>query len=160
MKIYVFIDEQNLYLSIKSQGWKLNYERWYRYLRDKYRAGKMLVFLGFLDKRRFFYKQLQDIGFELVFKEVTKHIENGKVSYKGNIDAELVLYCARIEHDNYDKAIIVSGDGDFKCLIAYLEQNRKLGRILIPNKKSFSSLLLSYDKYLDFVSDQRDRLKE
>ncbi len=160
MKTYVFIDEQNLYLSIKHQGWELNYKRWYKYLQDKYDAGKIFVFLGFLQKRKRFYRELQDIGFQLVFKEVTKYIKNGSISYKGNIDAELVLYCVRIEYDNYDKAIIVSGDGDFKCLIAYLEKEGKLRRILIPNKKSFSSLLLSFDGYIDFVSDQRNRLKE
>lgn len=31
---------------------------------------------------------------------------------KGNVDAELVLH-TMIQYPNYDKAIIVSGDGDF-----------------------------------------------
>jgi len=31
-----------------------------------------------------------------------------------------------IEYNNYDKAIIVSGDGDFHCLVEYLEEKEKL----------------------------------
>ena len=38
---------------------------------------------------------------------------------KGNCDAELVLQ-AMIEYLNYDKAVIVTGDGDFYCLVKYL----------------------------------------
>ena len=40
---------------------------------------------------------------------------------KGNVDAELVLH-SMIEYSKYDKAIIASGDGDFRCLIEYLEK--------------------------------------
>jgi uncharacterized LabA/DUF88 family protein len=160
MKIYVFIDEQNLYLSIKHQGWKLNYQKWYRYLQEKYKADEVFVFLGFISKRKIFYRKLRRIGFRLIFKEVTKYIKNGKTSYKGNIDAELVLYCAKIEYENYDRAVIVSGDGDFKCLVKYLHENGKLARLLIPNKDSFSSLLLSFGKSIDFISDQRRKLKK
>ena len=36
-----------------------------------------------------------------------------------------------VEYPNYDKAIVVSGDGDFHCLVEYLVQQGKLGRILI-----------------------------
>jgi uncharacterized LabA/DUF88 family protein len=47
----------------------------------------------------------------------------GKV--KGNVDAELVLH-AMIEYPNYDKALIVTGDGDFFCLVEYLIKQDKL----------------------------------
>jgi uncharacterized LabA/DUF88 family protein len=40
--------------------------------------------------------------------------KNGKI--RGNDDAELVLH-AMIDIQNYEKAVIVSGDGDFHCLI-------------------------------------------
>jgi uncharacterized LabA/DUF88 family protein len=41
-------------------------------------------------------------------------LPSGRV--KGNVDAELVLH-TMIEYDNYSKAIIISGDGDFFCLV-------------------------------------------
>ena len=56
------------------------------------------------------------------------------------MDAELVLH-TMIEYENFDKAIIVSGDGDFYCLVKYLLGQNKLCVILVPNYFSFSALL-------------------
>lgn len=38
-----------------------------------------------------------------------------------------------IEFPNYDKAIIVSGDGDFYCLADYLVKKNKLSKIIVPS---------------------------
>ena len=78
---------------------------------------------------------------------------------KGNIDAELVLYSATIEYPNYDKAVIVSGDGDFYCLHEYLERKRKLFKIVIPNAKSESSLLKKFQSYKVFVVHEKAKLE-
>lgn len=79
---------------------------------------------------------------------------------KGNCDAELVLQ-AMIEFDNYDKAVIVSGDGDFQCLVKYLYEQEKLGVVLIPNQGKYSALLKFdiFKPYLRFVSDLRKKLE-
>jgi len=45
-----------------------------------------------------------------------------------------------IEYPNYDKAVIISGDGDFHCLIEYLVGKEKLLHIVIPNSKKYSAL--------------------
>ncbi len=58
---------------------------------------------------------------------------------KGNVDAELVLHSAAIEYDNYDKAIVITSDGDFRCLFEYLKEKEKLERIITPTK-FYSSL--------------------
>ncbi|RJQ25463.1 NYN domain-containing protein [Candidatus Parcubacteria bacterium] len=76
---------------------------------------------------------------------------------KGNVDAELVLYAAAIEYSNYHKAVIVSGDGDFYCLHDYLLKNKKLHKIIIPNRNSESSLLKRFQKYKVFLI--RDKTK-
>jgi hypothetical protein len=44
---------------------------------------------------------------------------------------------------SFHKAIIVSGDGDFHCLIKYLYDNKKLKKIIVPNHK-YSSLLKKF----------------
>jgi uncharacterized LabA/DUF88 family protein len=72
----------------------------------------------------------------------------------------LVLYASAIEFCNYDKAIIVSGDGDFHCLIKYLLSKNKLAYVFIPNKKAYSHLLNEYYKYLRFIEDAKSKLKK
>lgn len=86
------------------------------------------------------YLMLQRAGFVVVFKEILT-TESGEV--KGNIDAEMILQ-AMIDYERYDKALIVSGDGDFMCLLRYLNQNNKLLGVLAPYEKGLSSLIQKF----------------
>src|SRR3990167_1990234 len=148
LKIYAFIDSQNLNLGTSKniyrnkkliyRGWKLDFKKFRIYLRDKFRVEKAFLFIGYIKQNENLYRRLRRFGYELIFKPTVKD-NQGKP--KGNVDAELVLYSAAIEYENYDKAVIVSGDGDFYCLHEFLYKNKKLLRIIIPNEKSESSLL-------------------
>ena len=119
---YAFIDSQNLNLSIRDQGWILDFARFRVYIRDKYNITKIFIFIGYVQQNQTLYTNLQQDGYILVFKP-TLTLPNGGV--KGNVDAEMVLH-TMIEYLNYDKALIVTGDGDFYCLVDYLLQNDKL----------------------------------
>ena len=65
---------------------------------------------------------------------------------------------AMIQYPNYNKAIIVSGDGDFHCLIEYLEEQGKLAYIVIPNPKKYSALLRRFRKYFVYLYDLEHKL--
>jgi uncharacterized LabA/DUF88 family protein len=97
---------------------------------------------------------LQKCGFILVYKNTIVHIENGKQIVKGNVDAELVLHAAAIEYPKYDRAVIVTNDGDFTCLIKYLIEEDRLLRIITPNNK-FSSLFKPYIKNITTMNKLR-----
>jgi len=137
---YAFIDSQNLNLAIRDQGWKLDFERFRKYLADKYDIVKAFLFIGYIPTNQNLYTNLQKQGYILIFKP-TLILKDGKV--KGNVDAELVLH-VMIEYPNYEKAVIVSGDGDFHCLIKYLRDKKKLRKLIIPNQHKFSSLLREF----------------
>jgi len=64
-----------------------------------------------------------------------------------------------IEYQNYDKALIVTGDGDFYCLPDYLAKNDKLLKLMIPNKNSFSSLFRKMMPHIVFMNNLRSRLE-
>ncbi|MBS4060978.1 MAG: NYN domain-containing protein [Bacteroidetes bacterium] len=115
---FAFIDSQNLNLSIRAEGWILDFRRFRKYLEDKYGIVKAFLFIGYVPQYQSLYTQLQKDGYVLIFKPVLV-LSGGKV--KGNTDAELVLH-AMIEWDNYEKALIVTGDGDFFCLVDYLRK--------------------------------------
>ena len=100
---------------------------------------------------------MQNAGFHLIFKPTLEYKKGKKVLVKGNVDAELVLH-SMIEYSNYDKAVIVSGDGDFHCLIEYLSEKEKLLKLLIPNQFKYSALLRKFISYIDFLSPLRSKL--
>ncbi len=163
---FAFIDSQNLNLGTNKdiyhgkkqvyEGWKLDYQKFRRYLTDKFRINKALLFIGYIRQNEKMYKQLRSFGYTLVFKPTVKD-NQGKS--KGNVDAELVLHASAIEYSNYDKAVIISGDGDFYCLYEFLDKNKKLLRIIIPNAKSESSLLRRFQKYKTFIIFEKMKLE-
>ena len=158
MKTYAFIDSQNLNLGVKSQGWKLNFARFRIFLKDKYKVEKAFVFIGYVYDNQFLYTELQKSGYICVFKPTMEIKENGEIRIKGNVDAELVLH-TMIEYQNYEKAIIVSGDGDFHCLVEYLVQKNKLLKIIVPNKRH-SSLLRKFRDFIVNIQLFRNKLEK
>ena len=152
---YAFIDGQNLNLSILHLGWKLDFRRFRVYLKDKFGVEKAFLFIGYVAQNENLYKALQDYGYILIFKP-TLVLPDGKV--KGNVDAELVLH-TMIEYNNFKKAVIVTGDGDFFCLIEYLQKKNKLLKLVIPNKFKYSSLLRGFADEIKFMNDLKDRLE-
>ncbi|MEY4723271.1 MAG: hypothetical protein RLZZ324_784 [Candidatus Parcubacteria bacterium] len=138
-KSFAFIDAQNLHLGVKGQGWLLDFARFRRYLRDKFGVERAYLFIGFKRGNEGLYTHLERSGYLCVFKP-TLVLKDGQI--KGNVDAELVLH-SMIEFPNYAKAVIVTGDGDFRCLVEYLLRQGKLERLIIPNQKRYSALLKS-----------------
>jgi uncharacterized LabA/DUF88 family protein len=155
-KAYAFIDGQNLNLGIQRLGWKLDLKRFRIYLTEKYGVLKAYYFIGFLPENHNLYKSLQEFGYVLIFKPTMK-TPDGKV--KGNCDAELVLQ-AMIDFPHYDKAVIVTSDGDFSCLVEYLYRQNKLEVTLSPGREHCSSLLRKAGKErIQFLDDLRNKLE-
>jgi uncharacterized LabA/DUF88 family protein len=68
-----------------------------------------------------------------------------------------------IQFNYFDKGIIVSGDGDFYCLIEYLLKENKLEIVLVPDEQKYSALLKklsSPDKNIfEFLNKKKNRLE-
>ncbi|MFA5846445.1 MAG: NYN domain-containing protein [Thermodesulfovibrionales bacterium] len=152
---FAFIDSQNLNLSIRTQGWILDYKKFRKYLEDKYSITKAFLFLGYVPQNQDLYTSLQESGYIVIFKP-TLTLPDGKV--KGNVDAELVLH-AMVEYQKYDKALIITGDGDFYCLVDYLIKQDKLLKLMIPNEKKFSSLFRKVMPHIVFMNNLREKLE-
>ena len=153
---YAFIDSQNVNLAIRDQGWKLDWKRFRVYLREKFGVTKAFLFVGYIEGNNQLYMRLQDAGFLCIFKPTLEYKDG---TTKGNCDAELVLH-AMIEYNHFDKAVIVTGDGDFYCLVKYFIEQEKLEALLIPNHCKFSALLKFREirPFLRFMNDLRGRL--
>lgn len=130
---FVFIDGQNLNLGVREIGWKVDYFKFRIYLKEKFGVKKAYYFIGYVEGNSDLYASLQEAGYILIFKPTFKN-KDGKI--RCNCDAELVLQ-AMIEFNKYDKAVIVSGDWDFYCLIKYLRENGKLETVIVSNKEKF-----------------------
>ncbi len=152
---YAYIDGQNLYMGIKNMGWELDWKKFRRYLQEKYQVRKAYIFIGYLSQNKKLYNALKKMDYSLVFKEVIQVNER----IKGNCDAELVLQ-VMIDYEKYEKAVIVSGDGDFACLVRHLKKQAKLQKVLVPNIKKYSALLkkAAAEEHLDSMNYLKEKL--
>ena len=157
---YAFVDSQNVYKGTKQDlGWKIDWVRFRMYLLHKYRVTQAYLFIGFMPEHNDIYDELQKAGFVLKFKPV---LPNGKDGVKGNVDADMVLQ-AMIDYSHYDKAVLVTSDGDFYSLARYLHDNEKLLAVLSPHRKTCSSLLRKSAKdkmvYMDRLQEKLAKRK-
>ena len=158
-KVYAFIDSQNLNVGTQKFGWKMNWVRFRKWLAEEYNVQNAYMFIGYIPENESLYEQMHDAGFLVVLKQTfdmtrapqeEKLDANGKPEekppVKGNVDTDLVLWTMK-ELGNYQKAIIVSGDGDFFSLVEYLHSKKRLLHVMTPSGH-YSQL---YNAYKDYV---------
>ncbi|MBI2285748.1 NYN domain-containing protein [Candidatus Saccharibacteria bacterium] len=171
-RVYAFIDSQNVNVSTQKFGWKMDWRKFRRFLNDKYGVTQAYMFIGYVPEYEDMYEFLHDAGYSIVLKPTVdmnrprdtvaqpqpaeKTESEEKKPVKGNVDAELVLWAMK-ELNNYDKAIIISGDGDFYCLAEYLDKEGKLLKLMPPNVH-YSSLFKPYEKYIDHLGHYKREL--
>lgn len=166
---YAFIDSQNLNLGTQRMGWKLDWRKFRELLFKKYGVTHAYMFIGYMSENESLYEYMHELGYLIVLKPTVdvasspdpskkseKPAEKEKPTVKGNVDADLVLYAMK-EIPNYDKAIIVSGDGDFLGLIEYLHEQKLLANIMTPNWQ-YSSLFKPYEEQIIRLDQMRKEL--
>lgn len=155
---YAFIDGQNLNSGIEAANWKLDYRKFREYLASEFGVKNAYIFLGFMEEYQSLYTALQQAGFVLHFKPLIRHLDS---TVKGNVDADIILQ-TMIDLERYDQAVIISGDGDFAGLIRHLAGLGKLRQVIIPNRRTYSSLFKRMDeygdKYFTFLEDLKPKL--
>ena len=157
-KNFAYIDAANLDKGTKALGWQLDYKRFRIWLEEKYGVAQAYLFIGLVPKYKDLYAHLQEAGFTLIFKETTY---DGDGKPKGNCDADLVLKAVQDAYENnFDKAIIVSSDGDYASLIKFLMDKKKIRTILSPsNKDKLSILIKRTGVSIAYIDNQRSILE-
>ena len=168
--VYAFIDSQNLNVSTQRLGWKMDWKKFRQFLDEKYGVKKAYMFIGYVPEFEDMYQQLHDSGYLIVLKPTfdmtkprqeeenkeQKKSEKDEKPTKGNVDADLVLWCMK-EMPNYSQAVVVSGDGDFYGLVEYLVDQKRLKKLLAPNGY-YSGLFNRYEGYIDRLDLHRKEL--
>ena len=155
-KNFAYIDGANLHKGVAGLGWKLDYKRFRIWLKDKYGIGNAYLFIGLISDNKDLYTSLQEMGYVLVYKEIT-YDGTGKV--KGNCDADLVL---KVVVDYYekrcDKSVIVTSDGDYAGLVKFLKEKGSFLTLVSPSNKC-SYLLRKLNIPIVYLNTKKDRLK-
>jgi len=103
------------------------YEWVSNYIKEKaitLNEAELLLIGRHLDRIKF-YKKLKSFGYNLYLKPVKLYVqEDGTTKRKANCDVDMTFYLMK-EMKNFDRVIILSGDGDFLPVLKYLRELNK-----------------------------------
>lgn len=173
MNNYAFIDGTNLHLTYDYLGWKLDYQKLRNYLSKRLNVTIAYYFLGNIKENQDIYTSLQSYGYILKLKDASPHtikavscpycqkiIEPEKTRYKCDCDSFMTLQ-ALVDLPKYDKAVIITSDGDFDNLIKKLLRDNKLRLVFPPCKNGCSKLILSAARgRIEFIDKFRSELEK
>jgi uncharacterized LabA/DUF88 family protein len=117
---------------------------------DKMTEAMLLLLNRHLQRIRFYIK-LGTFGYELHLKPVKLYEqEDGTTKRKANCDVDMAFYLMK-EKDDFGKAVVLSGDGDFLPVLKYLRQNGKDIVILARGPRTAKEIRkFSGDNFRDF----------
>lgn len=132
---------------IKTKGNKLN-------------EAELVLITRHLQRIRF-YMKLKKFGYELYLKPVKLYEqEDGTTKRKANCDVEMAFYLMK-EKDNFDRVIILSGDGDFLPVLKHLREINKEMIILARGPRTAREIrqfaganfrdFVRLEKYIKFI---------
>ena len=129
-RVALFIDGANLYATAKSLGFDIDYKRLLTLFRQKGQLVRALYYTALAEDQE--YSSIRPLidwldynGFTMVTKPTKEFTDaTGRRKIKGNMDIELAVDAMRLA-ESLDHIALFSGDGDFRSLVAALQQMGK-----------------------------------
>src|ERR1700733_13718170 len=126
-RVALFIDGANLYSAARSLGFDIDYRRLLKVFREKGRLVRAYSYTALIEDQE--YSPIRPLidwldynGYTMVTKPTKEFTDAmGRRKIKGNMDIELTVDAMRLV-DHVDHIVLFTGDGDFRALVAALQQ--------------------------------------
>ncbi len=126
-RIALFIDGANLYATAKALGFDIDYKRLLTLFRSEARLVRALYYTALAEDQE--YSSIRPLidwldynGYTMVTKPTKEYTDaSGRRKIKGNMDIELAVDAMQLA-EHLDHVVLFSGDGDFRSLVAALQQ--------------------------------------
>ncbi len=134
-RITLFIDGANLYATSRALGFDIDYKRLLAHFRQRAHLVRALYYTALAEDQE--YSSIRPLidwldynGYTMVTKPTKEFTDStGRRKVKGNMDIELAVDAMRLA-DTLDHIVLFSGDGDFRGLVAALQQKGKRVSVL------------------------------
>lgn len=170
-RVYVFIDASNIWQAQKAKGKTFDYEKLKTFLKKEFKATSIKIFYytaypaedtrdyNLSGKHKFFTYLKKGLDFVVRKKELKRIIvhndEGDSIQEKGNMDVEMTI---DIVHNvnNYETAIMFTGDSDFLAVVSYLRNLNKKVYIFSSKNNISQELLTGGDGYFDVLNTKEN----
>jgi len=170
---FAFIDGANLHITYEYLDWKLDYQKLRNFLRKKLGVVVAYYFIGKVPEHEDICTTLESYDYNIKLKNPSPYI----------IEAEYCPYCNKMitpetsRHKSdcdsfmtlqimsdlsiFDKAVLITSDGDFDNLVKRLLQQDKLRMVFAPCKEGCSWLLISAARgRIAFIDEYKSELEK
>lgn len=151
IKTYAFVDASNIIYGARAEGWFIDQKKLIGYLKSKFQVSKAFFYYGRDSKsvkQQKFLKRLKEFGYTLRVKEIKRY---GAKS-KANCDVDLTMDVL-LKIKEYQRAIMLTGDGDFAPLLSYIiSKNKKIIIVSSPKSTAKEIRAIAGDQHIDFRS--------
>ena len=124
------IDGANLHATSKALGFDIDFKRLLALFREKGQLVRALYYTALIENQEFcsirpLIDWLDYNGYTVVTKAAKEFTDaSGRRKVKASMGIELAVDALRLT-DTLDHVILFSGDGDFRCLVAALQEKGK-----------------------------------
>ena len=153
-RVLVLFDVQNMYYSAKNIfNAKVNFNEILKIAVGRRKLMRAIAYVIKTDIREeeSFHKALRNIGIEVKSKGLQTFIGGAK---KGDWDIGIAMDAVRL-NNKVDTVVLVSGDGDFKDLLAYLKSHGCRTEVIAFAKTSSKMLREEADHFFDLETNKR-----
>ncbi|MGF1649459.1 MAG: NYN domain-containing protein [Hyphomicrobiaceae bacterium] len=129
-RVGIFIDGANLYAATKALAFDIDYKRLLSFWRDRSHLVRALYYTAIAEEQE--YSSIRPLidwldynGYTMVTKPTKEYTDSmGRRKIKGNMDIELTVDALRLS-SSLDHVVLFTGDGDFRALVAALQDAGK-----------------------------------
>ena len=171
-KVAIFIDAANLSYVCKAVQSNIDFNKFLPFLRSEYQWDIVNAFFytalvkdeksGFINRHNQM-DWLRYHGFTVKVKQAKQYVRpDGSVRVKGNMDIEIAVGMMRAaDTRNINRLVLLSGDGDFRELVEYLQETKGIPVTVMSTKPLVSNDLRAVcNQYVDirsFISQVEER---
>lgn len=148
LRTYAFVDASNIIYGARAEGWFIDLKKLITYLKNKFKTKKVFFYYGKDSKspeKEKFLKKLESFGYILRVKEIKRFGNKSKANCDVDLTIDALLYL-----DEYERAIILSGDGDFLPLYQVMKKRKKTVIIISSPKRTAREIKVFAGK--DFIN--------
>jgi len=141
---YAFVDAANMiYRNQYVHSWTIDLKKLLTYLQHRYGVSRTLYYGGIDNRNRTqvqLYGKLAMWGYELRLNPVKRFVnDKGEWYLKADVDARMAFEAMKLQSE-YDRAVLLTGDGDFFWLLEYLLQKKERVWLLADPRKTAKEL--------------------
>jgi uncharacterized LabA/DUF88 family protein len=160
---YAFVDAANMiYRNTDPIPWKIDLKKLISYLQKRFDVQQTYYFGGVDDRNAAqlkLYSKLEEWGYILKLNPVKKFVnDRGEWYIKADVDSRMTFEMMRLLPE-YDRCIVITGDGDYYWVLQYILEQKQAGRLLASPSKTAKELKQLFSNHFINLDDARTFLE-